>query len=131
MVTLKNNAFFLMGSHVRIPVPLVFIFVWARGAFKQIIPVTMHMSVEVPFVLKTLTTSFVFAHVTEFCLVCNLMLLQSAFEWEALTAVFTNKMKITVKVHMLVKRRLCCKFFCHIAHNKLSRGPSCDVHLVL
>ena len=72
---------------------------------------TMHMTVEVPFVLKTLTTSFVFAHETEFCLVCDLMLLQSAFEQEALTTVFTNKTKVTVKVHMLVKQRLCCKFF--------------------
>ena len=111
MVMFKTNAFFLVGSHVRISVPLVLIFVWARGAFKPNILVTMHMSVEVPFVLKTSTTSFVFVHETELCLVCDLMLLQSTFEWEALTTVFTNKMKITVKVHMLVKQRLCCKFF--------------------
>ena len=88
---------------MRISVPLVLIFVQARGAFKPNILMTMHMSVEVPFVLKTSTTSFVFAHETEFCLVCDLMLLQSTFEPETLTTVFTNKMKVTVKVHMLVK----------------------------
>ena len=111
MITFKANAFFLVGSHVRISVPLVLIFVWARGAFKPNILMTVHMSVEVPFVLETSTTSFVFAHETEFCLVCDLMLLQSTFEREALTTVFTNKMKVTVEVHMLVKQRLCCKLF--------------------
>ena len=103
VIMFKANAFFLVGSHVRISVPLVLIFVRARGAFKPNILVTMHMSVEVPFVLKTSTTSFVFAHETEFCLVCDLMLLQSTFEWEALTTVFTNNTKVTVKVHMFVK----------------------------
>ena len=64
---------------------------------------TVHMSVEVSFVLETSTTSFVFAHETEFCLVYDLMLLQSTFEWEALTTVFTDETEVTVKVHMLVK----------------------------
>ena len=104
MITFKANAFFLVGSHVRISVPLVLVFVRARGAFKPNILVTVHMSVEVPFVLETLTTSFVFAHETEFCLVCDLMLFQSTFEQEALTTVFTNETEVTVEVHMLVKR---------------------------
>ena len=111
MIAFKANAFFLVGSHVRISVSLVLIFVWAGGTFEPNILMTEHMSVEVPFVLKTSTASLVFTHITEFCLVCDTMLLQSAFEWEALTTILTNKTKVTMKVHMLVKRRLCCKFF--------------------
>ena len=111
MITFKANAFFLVGSHVRISVPLVLIFVWTGGTFEPNILMTKHMSVEVPFVLKTSTASLVFTHETEFYLVYDLMLLQSAFEWEALTTIITNKMKVTMKVHMLVKQRLCCKFF--------------------
>ena len=99
-----------MGSQVRIPVPFVLVFVRTEGTLEPNIFMTKHMSVVVPFVFKTSTTSIVFAHVIEFFLVCDLMLFQSAFEWVALTAVFTNKTKITVEVHMLVKRRLCCKF---------------------
>ena len=107
----KANAFFLVGSHMRISVPLVLIFVWARVAFKPNILMTVHMSIEVSLVLKTSTTSFVFAHETEFCLMCDLMLLQSTFEREALTTVFTDETKVTMEVHMLVKQRLCCKLF--------------------
>ena len=72
---------------------------------------TKHMSVEVPFVLKTSTTSLVFTHVVGFFLVCDLMLLQSTFEGVALAAVLTNKTKVTMEVHMFVKRGLYCKFF--------------------
>ena len=103
VIAFKANAFFLMGSHVRISVPFVLVFVRAEGTFEPNILMTKHMSVVVPFVLKTSTTSLVFAHVIEFFLVRDLMLLQSAFEWVALTAVLTNITKITVEVHMLVK----------------------------
>ena len=89
------------------------------------------MSVEVPFVLKTSTTSFVFAHETEFCLVCDLMLLQSAFEWEALTTVFTKKNEGHCEGTYACQAKIVLQIFCHIAHNQLSHGPSCDVHLVL
>ena len=60
---------------MRISVPLVLILVRTGGTFEPNILVTKHMSVEVPFVLKTSTTPLVFAHETEFCLVCDLMLL--------------------------------------------------------
>ena len=110
MITFKANAFFLMGSHVRVSVPFVLVFVWTEGTLEPNIFMSKHMSVVVPFVFKTSTTSIVFAHVIELFLVCDLMLFQSAFEWVALTTVLTNKTKITVEVHMLVKRRLCCKF---------------------
>ena len=103
VIVFKANAFFLVGSHVRISVPLVLIFVWTGGTFEPNIIMTKHMSVEVPFFLKTSITSLVFAHETGFCLVCDLVLLQSAFEWEALTTVLTNKTKVTMKVHMLIK----------------------------
>ena len=103
VIAFKANAFFLVGSHVRISVPLVLVFVWTVGTFEPNIIMTKHISVVVPFVLKALTTSLVFAHVIELFLVCDLMLLQSAFERVALTAVLTNKMKLTVEVHMLVK----------------------------
>ena len=128
VIMFKANAFFLVGSHVRISVPLVLIFVRTGGTFEPNIIMTKHMSVVVSFVLKALTTSLVFAHVIEFFLVCDLMLLQSTFEWVALTAVLANKTKLTVEVHMLVKRRLCCKFFITLFHIQQSRGPSYDVH---
>ena len=103
---------------MRISVPLVLVFVWARVTLKPNILMTVHMSIEVSFVLETSTTSFVFAHEPEFCLMCDLMLLQSAFEWEALTTVFTDETRIVLQT------------FYHTVHNQLSHGPSCDVHLV-
>ena len=92
-----------MGSQVRIPVPFVLVFVRTEGTLEPNIFMTKHMSVVVPFVFKTSTTSLVGAHVIKFFLVRDLMLFQSAFEWVALTAVLTNKAEITVEVHMLVK----------------------------
>ena len=103
LITFQANAFFLVGSHMRISVPLVLVFVRVRVTLKPNILMTVHMSIEVSFVLKTSTTSFVFVHETEFCLMCDLMLLQSAFEWEALTTVFTDETKVIVEVHMLVQ----------------------------
>ena len=111
---------------MRISVPLVLIFVWAGGTFEPNILMTKHMSVEVPFVLKTSTASLVFTHITEFCLVCDLMLLQSAFEWEALTTILTNKMKVIMKVHYACQVKIVLQIFCYIAHNQQSRGPSYD-----
>ena len=103
MIAFEANAFFLVGSHMRISVPLVLFFVRARVTLKPNILMTVHMSIEVSFVLKASTTSFVFAHETEFCLMYDLMLLQSAFEREALTTVFTDETKVIVEVHMLVQ----------------------------
>ena len=111
MITFQANTFFLMGPHVRISVRFVLVFVWVGGAFEPNIPMTKHMSVEVTFVLKAATTSLVFTHVIGFFLVCDLMLLQSAFERVALTTVLTDKAKVTMEVHMFIKLGLCCKFF--------------------
>ena len=88
---------------MRISVSLVLVFVRARVTFKPNILMAVHMSIEITFVLETSTTSLVFAHKTKFCLMCGLMLLQSPFEWEALTTVFTDKMKLFVEIHMLVQ----------------------------
>ena len=103
MITFKANAFFLVGSHMRISVPLVLVFVRVRVTLKPNILMTVHMSIEVSFVLETSFTSFVFAHEIELGLMCDLMLLQSTFEREALTTIFTNETKVIVKVHMLVQ----------------------------
>ena len=103
MVTFKANAFFLVGSHMRISVSLVLIFVGARVTFEPDVFMAVHVSIKVTFVLETATTPFVFTHEIMFCLMCSLMLLQSAFEWEALTTVFTDKAKLFVEIHMFVQ----------------------------
>ena len=86
------------------------------------------MSVEVPFVLKTSTTPLVFAHETEFCLVCDLMLLQSAFELGSFDHSPHKRNEGHCEGTYACQVKIVLQFFCRISHNQQSRGPSYDVH---
>ena len=69
------------------------------------------MLVQVPPILETTITAFVLAHETRVSLMSYPVLFQPAFKWEALATVLTDKTKIFVGVHMLIRGSLGCKLF--------------------
>ena len=118
VVMFQTYTLFLVYSHVGVLILLVFIFVRTGVTLIPDIIMALEMSVKISPLLKTMITTFLFAHETRVNLMGYPVLFKSTFEWETLATVLTDKMKIFVCVHMFVQGSFRCKLFItHLAVN--------------
>ena len=96
---------------MRIPVSLIFVFIWVGVTLVPDIIMAMQVPIQVSLVLEMMITAPVLAHETGVRLMSYPVLFQPTFEQKTLATVFTNKMKVIVHVHVLVQCSASCKFF--------------------
>ena len=90
-IPFQANSFRFMGSHMRISVTFIFVFVTTARTMVPIVTMSTNVAIKIAFIFKTSATTVLFTHVVRTCLVNNLMLIESTAKGEALAASFTDK----------------------------------------
>ena len=64
VITFKSYVLFLVNSHMRIPISLIFVCIWARVTLVPDIIMAVYVPIQVSLVLETMITALVLAHET-------------------------------------------------------------------